>query len=248
MIIIKTKKEVRKIKASCRLLAQTMEELKESIRVGARTDDFDILAEKLAKKYKAEPSFKGYKNYPASICVSVNEELVHGLPSDKVLQEGDIVSLDFGLLYKGYYSDMAVTAGVGEIDKQTQNLIETTERSLYTGIDQMKPGNHIGDISAAIQTFVESRNYSVVRNLTGHGVGKEVHEAPQVPNFGISGQGPELEEGMVIAIEPMVNIGDHETELAADGWTFKTKDNSLSAHFEHTVAVTKNGFEILTVV
>jgi len=141
-----------------------------------------------------------------------------------------------------------VTVGVGGIDKQAQDLIEITERSLYTGIDQIKPGNHIGDISAAIQTLVEARKYSVVRNLTGHGVGKEVHEAPQIPNFGAPGQGPELEEGMVLAIEPMVNIGDHETELAADGWTFKTKDNSLSAHFEHTVAVTKDGFEILTII
>jgi len=248
MIIIKTKKEIKKIKASCHLLARAMEELRAAVKVGMKTADFNILADELAKKYKAKPSFKDYKGYPGSICVSINDELVHGLPGDRVLQEGDIVSLDFGLLYKGYYSDMAVTVGVGEIDKSIQDLIETTEKSLLAGIDQIKPDNHIGDISAAIQTLAEVRGYSVVRNLTGHGVGKEVHEDPQIPNFGTSGQGPRLAEGMVIAIEPMINIGDYETELATDGWTFKTKDGSLSAHFEHTVAVTKDGFEILTIL
>jgi len=246
MIIIKTKKEIKKIRAGGHLLALSMAELKESVKAGMTTKDFDVLAEKLAKQYKAKPSFKGYKGYPASICVSVNDELVHGLPGDKVLQEGDIVSLDFGLLYKGYYSDMAITVGVGKIDEQVQKLIKVTEESLSAGIDQMEPGNHLSDISAAVQNFVETRGYSVVRNLTGHGVGKEVHESPQIPNFGEPGQGPVLKEGMVLAIEPMVNIGTHETELATDGWTFKTKDDSLSAHFEHTVAVTKDGFEILT--
>ena len=248
MIIIKTADEIKKIRASCHLLALAMEELKKAVSAGRRTKDFDVLAEKLVEKYQARPSFKGYHGYPASICVSVNNELVHGLPSEKVIKNGDIVSLDFGLLYQGYYSDMAVTVGVGEISAQAKELIKITEASLFEGIDQIKPGNHLGDISAAVQEFVEARGYSVVRNLTGHGVGKAVHEPPAIPNFGNPGTGPILKAGMVLALEPMVNVGGYETKLAADGWTFETKDGSLSAHFEHTVAVTDEGYEILTIL
>ena len=246
MIDIKTEVEIAKIRAGGERLAAIMEKIKEAVKPGVTTQELDDLAEKLAIQQQAKPSFRDYNGFPAGLCVSVNEELVHGLPGPKEVKEGNIVGLDFGLLYQGFYTDMAVTIGVGKVSPEAQKLMSVTAESLQLGIDQIKPGNHIGDISAAIQRHAESHNYGVVRNLTGHGVGRKVHEPPQIPNFGNPGDGPELEAGMVLAIEPMLSLGGHETKLAADGWTFKMKDNSLSAHFEHTVVVTEDGYEILT--
>ena len=246
MIDIKTEVEIAKIRAGGERLAAIMEKIKEAVKPGVTTQELDDLAEKLATQHQAKPSFRDYNGFPAGLCVSVNEELVHGLPSSREIKEGDIVGLDFGLLYQGFYTDMAVTIGVGKVSPEAQKLMSVTAESLQLGIDQIKPGNHIGDISAAIQRHAESHNYGVVRNLTGHGVGRKVHEPPQIPDFGNPGDGPELEAGMVLAIEPMLSLGGHETKLAADGWTFKMKDNSLSAHFEHTVVVTEDGYEILT--
>jgi methionyl aminopeptidase len=246
MIPIKNKKEIDLMRKGGRVLTLIMGELKKKIKPGLNTEVLDSLAKRLALENSAHPSFKGYKKFPANICISINSEVVHGLPYNKILKEGDIVDLDFGLLYKGYHTDMAVTVGVGEIGKQAQDLISVAEESLYVGINQVKPGNRVGNISSVIQEFVKSRGYSVVRDLTGHGVGKKIHEPPQVPNFGKPGDGPMLREGMVLAIEPMVNVGNYKIELAKDGWTFVTSDGSLSAHFEHTVAVTNDGYEVLT--
>jgi methionyl aminopeptidase len=187
-----------------------------------------------------------YDGFPGAICISVNNELVHGAPSEAKIKEGDIVSLDFGVFHDGYHTDAAITFPVGDITDQTKNLLEVTEKSLYIGIDQAKPGNHIGDIGSAIQKYVESRGFGVVRSLVGHGISKEVHEQPMVPNFGQKGEGPVIKEGMTIAIEPMITIGDYEVVQAADGWTFETKDSSLCAHFEHTIYIDRDGPIILT--
>lgn len=227
-------------------MAEILEILKSEVKPGIKASVLDSMALKLAKERSAEPSFKNFQGYPANICISINNEVVHGLPGNKVLKAGDILGLDFGIRYKGLYTDMAATVGVGKISREAQDLIDVTEKSLYIGIDQIRPGNRIGDMSYAIQTFVEKKGYAVVRELTGHGVGREVHEPPQIPNFGKRGEGPLLKEGMVLAIEPMVNIGGPQVELKDDGWTFVTEDGSLSAHFEHTVAVTRSSHEILT--
>jgi methionyl aminopeptidase len=246
MILIKSDKEIQLMRRGGRILARILDELEKKTRPGVVTADLNNLAEDLAKKFGAKPSFKSYRNYPASLCVSVNSEVVHGLPKKRILREGDIVGLDFGLLYKGYYTDIARTVGVGKISSLARKLIFVTKKALDLGISQVKPGNHIGDIAFAIQNYVESKGFSVVRDLVGHGVGKKVHEPPQVPNFGKKGTGIKLEKGMTIAIEPMVNVGSHEVKILPDGWTFVTSDGGLSCHFEHTVAVTEDGFEILT--
>lgn len=246
MLFIKTEKEIEWMRQGGKILARILNALEEKTKPGVSTSDLDRFAENLAKKFGAKPSFKGYQNYPASLCVSVNNEVVHGFPRKRVLEEGDIVGLDFGLLYKGYYTDMARTVKVGKISSLARRLISVTKKSLDLGIAQVRPGNRIGDISFAIQNYVESNGFSVVRDLVGHGVGEKVHEPPQVPNFGEKGKGVKLVKGMTLAIEPMVNAGRPEIKLLPDGWTFVTSDGSLSSHFEHTVAVTKNGFEILT--
>jgi methionyl aminopeptidase len=194
----------------------------------------------------AEPSFKGYRGFPANLCVSVNDEIVHGIPGERVLRKGDIVSLDFGASFKGFQGDAAVTVGVGEISPQASRLVETTENVLKAGIAAARSGARLGDISAAIQGYAESRGYSVVREYTGHGIGREMHEEPQIPNFGIAGTGPVLKKGMTLALEPMVNAGDWHTRVGDDQWTVSTADGSLSAHFEHTVAITDGEAEILT--
>lgn len=248
MIDIKTAAEIAQIRAGGQRLALIMTELKKATVPGITTKELDDLAVKLAQKHQAAPSFRGYQGFPANLCVSVNEELVHGLPGERVIKEGDIVGLDFGLLYRGFYTDMAVTVGIGKISRPAKKLLAVTAKSLQLGIAQVKPGNHIGDISAAVQKQAEAKGFGVVRNLTGHGVGRKVHEPPQIPNFGKPGDGPELKVGMVLALEPMLSAGKHETALADDGWTFKIKDGSLSAHFEHTVVVTEEGSEVLTVV
>ena len=246
MIIIKTDKEVELIREGGKILSGILKDLEENSKPGIPTDFLDKRAQELAERHGAKPSFKGYRGFPANLCVSINEEVVHCIPGKRVLNEGDIVGLDFGLYYKGYYTDMARTVAIGKISSQAKKLINVTRKSLDIGISKIKPGNHIGDISHAIQKYAESKKFTVVRDLVGHGVGKEVHEPPQIPNYGVKGKGPELKKGMVLAIEPMVNVGKPDIEIKKDGWTIVTSDKSLSCHFEDTVAVTEKGHEILT--
>jgi len=246
MIILKSRSEIEKMRKSNTIVAVILEELRKKIRPGVKTIELDRLSEELALKKGARPAFKGYRGYPYSLCASVNSEVVHGMPSDKELKEGDIVSLDFGILNDGYYGDAAVTVPVGEITPAAKRLLRVTEEALYRGIAEVKAGNRIGDISAAIQGHVEAAGYSVVRDLVGHGIGKSLHEDPQVPNYGTSGRGVELKPGMVFAIEPMVNEGTYRVEILRDGWTVVTADGKLSAHFEHSVAITENGPVILS--
>ncbi len=246
---IKTELEIVKMQAAGSLNALVLEEVKAMIKPGVFTKDLDSTAETIIRDHGGIPTFKGYPGpypYPATLTISINEELVHGIPSGRVLQEGDIVSVDCGTTLDGYIGDSAFTHGVGEIGKKQRQLIQVTRDSLYKGIEQMIPGKHIGDVSAAIQEHVEKFGYNVPRKYTGHGVGKHMHEPPQVPNFGIPGQGMVLKEGMTIAIEPMVLMGTHRTRVLADQWTVISADHSLTAHYEHTVAVTANGPLILT--
>lgn len=247
-IIIKTNKEIEVIREGGKRLADIMEILKYEIGVGYETKRLDERVKKLAEEVDAVPSFRGYRGYPANVCLSLNNEIVHCPPGDRVVKDGDLVSLDFGLKYKGLYTDMAISFGVGRVSAEAKKLMDVTEKSLYKGIDQIKPGNHIGDIGQAIQRYVESFGFSLVRELTGHGVGKAVHEPPQIFNFGRAGTGAVLKSGMVLAIEPMVNVGDWKIKQAKDGWSITTTDGELSAHFEHTVAVTEDGYEVLTSV
>ena len=246
MIILKSRQEIEKMRKSNALVAAILEELKKKIRPGVRTIELDRLSEEMALKKGARPAFKGYRGYPYSLCTSVNSEVVHGMPSERELKEGDIVSLDFGILNDGYYGDAAVTVPVGEITPAARKLLTVTEQALYRGISEVKAGNRIGDISAAIQGHVEAAGFSVVRDLVGHGIGKSLHEDPQVPNYGSSGRGIELKPGMVFAIEPMVNEGTYRVDILRDGWTVVTADGRLSAHFEHSVAITENGPVILS--
>jgi methionyl aminopeptidase len=246
MIILKSLPEIEKMRKSNAIVAAILEELRKKIRPGVKTIELDRLSEDLALKKGARPAFKGYRGYPYSLCTSVNSEVVHGMPSERELKEGDIVSLDFGILNDGYYGDAAVTVPVGEITSGARKLLKITEEALYRGIAEVKAGNRIGDISAAIQGHVEAAGYSVVRDLVGHGIGKSLHEDPQVPNYGSGGRGIELKPGMVFAIEPMVNEGTYRVEILRDGWTVVTADGKLSAHFEHSVAITENGPVILS--
>lgn len=246
MIILKSRPEIEKMRKSNAIVAAILEELSKKIRPGVKTIELDRLSEDLALKKGARPAFKGYRGYPYSLCTSVNSEVVHGMPSERELKEGDIVSLDFGILNDGYYGDAAVTVPVGEITPGARKLLKITEEALYRGIAEVKAGNRIGDISAAIQGHVEAAGYSVVRDLVGHGIGKSLHEDPQVPNYGSGGRGIELKPGMVFAIEPMVNEGTYRVEILRDGWTVVTADGKLSAHFEHSVAITENGPVILS--
>lgn len=246
MIILKSRVEIEKMRKSNAIVAAILEELRKKIRPGLKTIELDRLSEELALKKGARPAFKGYRGYPYSLCTSVNSEVVHGMPSDRDLKEGDIVSLDFGILNDGYYGDAAITVPVGEITPAAKRLLQVTEEALYRGIAEVNAGNRIGDISAAIQGHVEASGYSVVRDLVGHGIGKSLHEDPQVPNYGSSGRGVELKPGMVFAIEPMVNEGTYRVDILRDGWTVVTADGKLSAHFEHSVAITENGPVILS--
>jgi methionyl aminopeptidase len=246
MVILKSLPEIEKMRKSNAIVAAILEELRKKIRPGVKTIELDRLSEDLALKKGARPAFKGYRGYPYSLCTSVNSEVVHGMPSERELKEGDIVSLDFGILNDGYYGDAAVTVPVGEITPGARNLLKITEEALCRGIAEVKAGNRIGDISAAIQGHVEAAGYSVVRDLVGHGIGKSLHEDPQVPNYGSGGRGIELKPGMVFAIEPMVNEGTYRVEILRDGWTVVTADGKLSAHFEHSVAITENGPVILS--
>lgn len=234
------------LKKSGRIAAMIINRLRESLKPGINTAQIDKLAQDLAAQEKVIPAFKGYKGFPANICISINEEVVHGIPGPRIIREGDIVSLDLGINYAGYFSDVALTVGVGDIDSRLKKLIEVTRCALSEGIRQAKVNNHLSDISSAIQNFVEKNGFSVVRQFVGHGIGQLLHEEPEVPNFGKAHQGPILKNGMVLAIEPMVNMGTWECEILENGWTAVTQDRLASAHFEHTVAITEGGSEILT--
>ncbi len=247
MIILKSPLEIEKIRRSCLIVAEILQSLKEHIQPDISTLDLDVLSEGLAKKYHAKPAFKGYQGFPYALCASVNEEVVHGMPSKhRRLREGDIISLDFGVVVDGYYGDAAVTVPVGEISREAEKLCQVTENALYEGIKHVVVGHRLSDISSAIQEYVEANGFSVVREFVGHGIGKHLHESPQIPNFGPPGKGVKLKPGMVFAIEPMINQGDPDIEILADQWTAVTLDRRLSAHFEHTVAVTDNGPDILS--
>ena len=246
MVILKQPDEIDKAKASSRIVAEVLSVLRERIKPGVTTRELDKIAESYTEKRGAKPAFKGYRGYPYSLCASVNEEVVHGMPSGRVLKEGDIVGLDFGVYYQGFYGDAAVTLPVGRVSEEAARLMRVTEQSLYAAIDQASSGNRLGDISAAVQETAESAGYSVVRDFVGHGIGRNMHEDPQIPNFGKKGRGIELQTGMILAIEPMVNAGRYRVKILPDGWTVITEDGSLSAHFEHSVAITDNGPEILS--
>jgi len=246
MIYIKTKEEIEKIRDSCRIAYRTVMMLGKYIKPGIKTSELNSIAEDFILKNGARPAFKGYKGYPATICTSINEEVVHGIPGDRKLKEGDIISVDIGTCRNGYYGDVAFTFPVGEVDDEKKRLMDVTRESLYKGIEKAAPGNRLSDISHAIQSYVEANGFSVVRSLVGHGIGRNLHESPEVPNYGAPGMGPELKPGMCLAIEPMVNAGMYEVYTLDDGWTVVTLDGRPSAHFEHTVAITENGPVILT--
>lgn len=249
MVIFKSQNEIDRIRKASQIVARTLKFLESHVQPGITTRELDQLAESEIRKAGAIPAFKGYRGFPATLCVSINEEVVHGIPSsDRKLKEGDIVGLDLGCIWDGFYGDAAKTFPVGEVSEEAKRLLETTENSLMIGIDQARVGNRIGDIGYAVQTLAESKGYSVVRDFVGHGIGRNLHEDPQVPNYGNRGQGPRIKAGMVLAIEPMVCQGRADVEVLADNWTAVTRDGSLAAHFEHSIAITDNGPEILSVV
>lgn len=246
MITIKSKREVELLKIAGNIVYQTHQYLKPYIKEGMTTKELDKLAEDFIRSKDATPSFKGYEGFPSTLCTSINSEVVHGFPSDRKLKNGDIISIDIGACYKGYHGDSAWTYTVGEVDEKTRKLLEDTEKSLFIGLTQVKPGNRIGDIGYAIEQYAHKHNLGVVKELCGHGVGTSVHEDPEVPNYGIPNTGPRLKEGMVIAVEPMLTLGRPDIFVHDNNWTIDTQDGSLSAHFEHTVVVTKDGYQILT--
>ncbi|MFA5089481.1 MAG: type I methionyl aminopeptidase [Candidatus Omnitrophota bacterium] len=246
MIPIKSKEELEKLRGSGKILAKILKQLEATVRAGISTEEIDRLAERLVFEEHALPAFKGYRGFPASICTSINEEIVHGIPGRRRLNPGDILSIDLGVNYEGYFCDAAITVGVGDIDADTKRLIAVARQALYQGIEKARPNNRLYDISHAIQEHVEKDGFAVVRQFVGHGIGVDLHEEPEIPNFGLPHKGTLLKEGMVLAIEPMVNMGTWECEIEKNGWTAITKDRLFSAHFEHTVAITEDGPEILT--
>jgi methionyl aminopeptidase len=246
VIVCRSAAELERLARVNELVARVLAELKAAVRPGMTTADLDALAEQRLREAGAEPAFKGYHGYPATICASVNEQVVHGIPSSRVLLDGDIVSVDMGAKLDGFYGDSAVTVPVGTIDEDAERLLTVTENALYMGIAAVRAGARVSDIGAAVQMHVEAHGFSVVREFVGHGIGTRLHEEPQIPNYGTAGRGPRLSEGMVLAIEPMVNFGKPAVRVLPDGWTAVTKDGSLSAHFEHTVVVTQGGCRILT--
>lgn len=249
MVALKSDREISQMRKSCAIVAQILEEMAQMAKPGISTGELDRFAELRTKELGAKPAFKGYHGFPASVCISVNDEVVHGIPSMKrMLKEGDIVGLDFGVICDGWYGDSARTVAIGKITPEAQQLLDVTRECLNRGIEQCHEGNKVFDIGHAIQNYVEGFGYSVVREFVGHGIGRALHEDPQVPNFGPKGKGMQLKAGMVLAIEPMINAGSHEVKVLSDGWTAVTVDRSLSAHFEHTVAITPKGPEILTVL
>lgn len=246
MIVLKSPAEIEKMRSAGRIVAEILAGLKEVAAPGVALIELDAFAERETLKRKAKPAFKGYSGFPFSLCCSVNDQVVHGMPSTRVLKSGDIVSLDFGVVYGGYYGDAAVTLPIGQVSEVAARLIKATEESLYRGIDFCTTSHRLSDVSNAVQSYVEARGFSVVRDFVGHGIGKDLHEGPQIPNFGSPGKGPKLKTGMVLAIEPMINEKGFDVNVLEDGWTAVTCDGGLSAHFEHTVAVTEHGPEILT--
>jgi len=251
VIIIKSPEEIKYIRSSCQIAANTLKKVIENIREGITTLELNQIAEDFIINQGAKPAFKGYKvgknEYPYAICVSINEEVVHGLPGKRRIKAGDIVSIDIGTNYRGYFGDTATTVAVGKVESRVEELLTITREALSKGIAKAKPGNRLGDISYTIQKTVEEKGFSVVREYVGHGIGLSLHEDPQIPNYGLPHTGIILQEGMVLAIEPMVNIGDYQTEVSNNSWTVLTKDGSWSAHFEHTIVITKNNNEILTI-
>ncbi|MDX5338808.1 MAG: type I methionyl aminopeptidase [Cyclobacteriaceae bacterium] len=246
MIYYKSSEEVQKIKESADILGRAHGEIAKNIKEGVKTSYLDKIAEEFIRDHGAVPSFKGYNGFPASLCISVNEVVVHGFPSEYELKDGDIISVDCGVFHQGFHSDSAYTYPIGEVSPSVLALLQATRDSLYLGIEQAKSGNRVGDIGHAIQKFVEAKGYTVVRELVGHGVGKNLHEGPEVPNYGKKGSGPLLKQGMVIAIEPMINLGSRNIVQERDGWTIRTADRKPSAHYEHTVAIFEDRTEVLT--
>ena len=247
MIIYKNEEEIKWLRQAGKIVALTHQYLKPYIKPGISTKELDSLAEKFILSQGATCSFKGYQGFPGAICTSVNDVLVHGIPSeDVILKNGDVVTLDIGACYKGYHGDSAWTYAVGDVSEDAKRLMEISEKSLFIGLEQVKPGNRISDIGHAIQVYLESNGYGVPRDYTGHGVGKDIHEDPIIPNYGIANRGPKIAKGMVFAIEPMVTMGEYYTRTLFDDWTVKTIDGKITAHYEHTVAVTDDGYEILT--
>jgi len=248
MTVIKSPQEVAIMRQAGKVVARTLQRVKEEMKPGIKTSQLDSVAASELKKCGAKASFKGYRGFPAYLCVSVNDEIVHGIPGERELSDGDIVSLDFGAIVDGFHGDSAITVGVGKISSKAQELLAVTEAALITGIGAARSGVHLGDVSAAIQNYVEARGFSVVREYSGHGVGRNLHEDPLVPNFGSPGEGPILRTGMTLALEPMVTTGDWRTRLADNKWTVLTADGSLAAHFEHTIAINEDEAEILTLL
>ena len=249
MVVLKTGRELTIMREACRISAGALKLIGSAVEPGVTTAELDRLAEKYILSQGAKPNFKNYQGYPATACISINNEVIHGIPSEKrKLVSGDIVSVDLGAEFNGYHGDNAATFAVGDVSDEAKRLMDTTRESLYEGIKAACAGSRIGDISYAIQKYVEARGYSVVRQFVGHGVGTKLHEAPEVPNFGTAGRGIRLLPGMTLAIEPMVNVGGYDVKVMPDGWTVLTRDGSLSAHFEHTIAITSDGPQIMTVV
>jgi methionyl aminopeptidase len=248
VIVCRSQAEIDKLRRVNQLVGRILAELRQMVQPGVTTEQIDALAEQRVREAGAEPAFKGYHGYPATVCVSVNEQVVHGIPSARQLSEGDIVSIDMGARMDGFFGDSAVTVPVGRVAEDAAALLRVTEEALFHGIEAVKPGARVSDIGAAVQQHVEGHGFSVVREFVGHGIGASLHEEPQIANYGPGGRGPRLTEGMVLAIEPMVNGGKPAVKVLADGWTAVTRDGSLSAHFEHTVVVTREGCEILTLL
>ncbi|SMC97286.1 type I methionyl aminopeptidase [Sporomusa malonica] len=246
MIILKSQRELNYLRDAGRIVAETLNEVKKAVKPEVTTLELDRIAEQYIKSKGAVPAFKGYHGFPGNICASVNEEVVHGIPGLKRLKNGDNVSIDIGAIINGYCGDAAITVPVGEVDAEVEKLIEVTEQSLYKGIEKAIAGSRLGDVSHSIQTYAEGHGYGVVRDFVGHGIGRNMHEDPQIPNYGLPGRGPRLKSGMTLAIEPMINAGTHEVKTLSDNWTVVTADGKRSAHFEHTIAITADGPEILT--
>ena len=245
-IILKSQEQIEIMRVAGKKLASIVSEVKCSLKSGLSTKDIDAITEKVIKDYNVIPAFKGYRGFPGCACISINEEVVHGIPGKRIVNEGDIISLDIGIIDNGFYSDTASTFGIGKISTELQNLLDVTQTSLSKGIEEAKVGNHLSDISHSIEKYVLKNNFSIVKEFVGHGIGRSLHEDPEIPNFGSPGQGPILREGMVLAIEPMVNIGTWETRIKDDGWTVVTLDGKSSAHFEHCIVINKHGPDILT--
>jgi methionyl aminopeptidase len=246
MILLKSLQEITKMEVANRIVAEILEGVKEKVQPGIETRELDELAEELCRQRRVQPAFKGYRGYPRSICVSVNEEVVHGIPGPRRLKAGDLVSLDFGVKYDGYYGDAAITVGVGTVSEKAKALMAATEKSLYAGIARVKAGKRLSDISHAVQTVVEDAGFGVIRDFVGHGIGRSLHEDPQIANFGPPDRGPTMQVGMTFAIEPMTSMGSWKVRILDDGWTAVTEDGSCAAHFEHSVAVTEDGVLILS--